>query len=205
MLLKGGKSYQSSDFHFDIRTRHLTARALNWVFDFYFSSDFESIEKGTCHNEATSTIRSYGLGTNQVFYKRVHDSHFMRQAKSSLSEPTLYFVHGDQTAFIFCEQTFVVIMDGQEYVSSDYQFDASTRHVMAKAHKWHLDFNFSRDYSFVEKGHCTNVHSGETFHFGSALGQLFVEKDMGGGTKIICGHSTFALCVHEYNSVFVCL
>lgn len=182
MVVKGGESFPSTDFRFDQRTRHLVACALNWVFDFYFSADFEFIESGTCRHLTTFVTRTYGTGPNQILYKRVHDAQLQRLGNGALTEPALYSVHGDQIAFIFSEYTFVVLMEGKEYVSSEYSFDQKTRNVRAKAHLWRFDFYFSRDYSYVEKGSYYNVHNGETLHFGTGLGQLFFEKDTGGGS-----------------------
>lgn len=178
MVLKGGESYSSSDFRFDINSRHVVARALNCVFDFYFSVDWEYIESGTCRNLITFVTTTYGPGPQQLHFQRSNNKHFASLGKASLlSEPTLYYVHGDQSAFIFSDTSFVVLMDGKEYVSSTFKFDKTTRHVQARAHHWRFDFAFSKDYMYVEQGSYYNVQSGETLHMGSAVGQLFFEKD----------------------------
>ena len=173
VVLRGGKQYSCFEFSFHERTRHMTAKAHVWEFDLIFTENFDSIESGIFCNMSTQQTQTYGVDNDQLQYHRVGE--FGGEDKKQDIEPALYHSHDDHIAFVFSTYSFVVLMDGKVYNSTSFHYDASTRHVVATAHIWEFNFQFSHDFCFVESGQYTD-NRGLIWQFGIKKGQLLLQK-----------------------------
>ena len=173
IIFKSGLQYECTEFDFNPSSRQLLANVHIWSFDIVFSKDFTYLESGTCLNRTTLQTWSYGTGLDQLNYTRVDEN----DGKNCINElePALYHVDDDHVAFIFSTYSLVVIMEGKVYNSTSFQFNAKTRHVVAKVHKWMFDFYFSEDYSYVESGEYRNDRD-QAWKFGLNSGELFFLK-----------------------------
>ena len=69
-------SYNSSAFYFDPTTRHVVAQAHMWKFDFVFSRDYASIDRGTYSNTSTGEVWYFGTAPTQLLFQKVIDGMF---------------------------------------------------------------------------------------------------------------------------------
>jgi len=185
VVIRHGESHTCVKFNLNPLTRRVIASEGVWKYEFEFSPDFTFIESGACQNLSTGRTYAYGTGAGQLFYSRSEEHTFHKCAKKADQEPAMYHLNDDHVAFVFCEYSFVVLMNGKLHYSTSFVYHKPTRRVTAQAHIWIFDFFFSKDFSFVERGVYHSITSTESFVFGTAAGQLLFQK-MNGTLYIDC-------------------